>query len=230
MVATTLALGERVFRKNYAIRIGLGIPLLVLVAVFVMIGSDSHAADRNISWSIAAGLVIVYAVLWMLIDKTTLTIGPQGIRSESVFGSKEVLWQQISETRYRVNPINWGVHFGLIGAAIAAASKTKGANITFCVIGNDGKQIKITSSYQNCKEAISAVLERTMPPLVASLRTRIERGETVKFGSLSLSKTTIAWKSKSPIPLSELKSAELAGSNLSIKRNGKWMTAFTMCW
>lgn len=229
MVASSFPLGHRVFRQTYTIRLALAIPFLIFAALFTLAAIDPHAAaGANVSWAITAGIVLTYAVLWVLISKTTLTISAQGIRHDSIFGSQELLWQQIAETRYVVNPINWGAHFGLIGAAIAAASKTKGANLTLTVIANDGKKIKITSNFQNCKEAISAVLERTLPPLVSSLKARIERGETVKFGALSLSKNTISWKSKDPIPLSELKSAELAGPSLSIKRNGKWLSAISV--
>ncbi len=41
------------------------------------------------------------------------------------------------------------------------------------------------------------------------------------FGQLRLSAREIQWKSKDPIPLSEVAYAELAGQNLTIKKAGK---------
>lgn len=228
MAAPGLAVGERTFRQSYAIRLVLAIFLILPAALFAWVGSDSTGQDRAMAWGIAAALFVVYAVLWVLIGRSSITINDMGIKSESVFGAKELLWAQVGETRYKVNPINWGAHFGLIGALIAMRSKNKSANLTFRVVGLDGKSVKITSNYQDAKEAIALVLQRVLPKQVADLRSRIARGETVALGPLSLSKTTIAYKSKDPIPLAELKSAELAGPALTIKRNGKWLSAISV--
>ena len=38
---------------------------------------------------------------------------------ESVLGQQEIAWSQITETRYRVVPINVYAHLGLIGAVLA---------------------------------------------------------------------------------------------------------------
>src|SRR5258708_20015516 len=59
---------------------------------------------------------------------------------------------------------------------------------------------------------------------VQKVKGKVQRGETVQFGSLGLSATAIAWKGAS-IPVTEITKAELAGSNLQIKRQGKWLSA-----
>jgi hypothetical protein len=145
-----------------------------------------------------------------------------------VFGSREIFWDQISETRYVVNPINVAAHFGLIGLLISAASQKKPANLTFRVIGSTGSKITITSNFRDAREAIGLVLTRILPAMVADARGRIEKGETVPFGPIALSKTAIVWKSKNPIPLTDIKSAELAGNKLRVKCTGKWLDAIAV--
>jgi hypothetical protein len=58
--------------------------------------------------------------------------------------------------------------------------------------------------------------------MVQNVKGRIQRGDTVQFGGLGLSVTAIEWKGTS-IPVAEITKAELVGSNLQIKRQGKWL-------
>jgi hypothetical protein len=60
--------------------------------------------------------------------------------------------------------------------------------------------------------------------MVQNVKSRVQRGETVPFGGLGLSATAVTWKGNS-IPVSEITQAELAGTNLQIKRSGKWLSA-----
>lgn len=63
--------------------------------------------------------------------------------------------------------------------------------------------------------------------MVQSLKTRLQRGEVLQFGSLGLSATAITWKNNS-IPVSQISKAELVRSNLQIKREGKWLAAVSV--
>jgi hypothetical protein len=60
--------------------------------------------------------------------------------------------------------------------------------------------------------------------MVQNVKSKVQRGETVQFGGLGLSATAVTWKGNS-IPVSEITKAELAGTNLQIKRSGKWLSA-----
>jgi hypothetical protein len=67
------------------------------------------------------------------------------------------------------------------------------------------------------------VTGRILPPMVQNVKARLQRGETVQFGGLGLSATTITWKGSS-VPVSEITKAELVRSNLQVKRHGRWFS------
>jgi hypothetical protein len=150
------------------------------------------------------------------------------VRRESLFGQQEIAWSQVAETRYQVVPVNVYAHFGLIGALIALSSKKSArAHMILELIDRDRKKLKVTSSYQHADEAIGMILSRLLPPMVQNVKSRVQRGETVQFGDMGLSATAVIWKGNS-IPVTEITKAELAGSNLQIKKQGKWLSAVSV--
>ena len=225
MAGAAMAYGERRFGAAYTGRI-----ILVLVFLGVLAGlwasqDDPRIASHpNLLWtSIALGLAAVG--LWVAMGKSAVVISDSGVRRESVFGHQEITWSQVAETRYQVVPINVYAHFGLIGALIAISSKKSArAHLTLELVGHDRQKLKITSNYSNADEAIGIILSRLMPAMVQTVKSRVQRGETVQFGDLGLSVTAVVWKGNS-IPVTEITKAELAGSNLRIKRTGKWLSA-----
>jgi len=220
-----MAYGERRFGAAYTARIVL--VLIILGVVGGLWGAQDEpriTSHPTLLWvSIALGAACTS--LWIALGKSVLILNDSGVRRESLFGQQEMTWNQIAETRYQVVPINIYAHFGLIGALIAMSSKTsRRAQLTLQLIGHDRKKLKVTSNYRNADEAIGIILSRLMPPMVQNVKTRIQRGETVRFDGLGLSATVVTWKEAS-IPVSEIAKAELAGSNLQIKRSGKWLSA-----
>jgi hypothetical protein len=225
MAAAGVAYGEHRFGQTFVARLVLAMGiLLALIFVWAMPDDPSPSLHPELLW-ISAGLVIAGVLSGIAIGKTVLTINDQGVRRESVLGTQEILWSQIQETRYRVIPINVYAHFGLIGALVAMSSKSAKANLQLELISTDGKRLKVTSNFRNAKEAIGLILGRIQPPMIKSAQTSLQRGETVKFGDLTLSATQVSWKNKTTIPVSEIEKAEIAGSNLQLKRRGKWLTA-----
>lgn len=228
MASAAMAYGERRFKAAYTARI-----IVVLVVLGVLAGIWASQDDPRIAshptllWiSIALGLACVG--LWIVLGKGALTIGDFGVRRESAFGQQELAWGQIAETRYQVVPINVYAHFGLIGVLIGMlGKKSRRAHLTLELIGQDHKKLKVTSNYQNADEAIGVILGRILPAMVQNVKARVQRGETVQFGGVGLSATAIAWKGTS-IPVAEITKAELAGSNLQIKRQGKWISAVSV--
>ena len=228
MATAGLAYGERRFGAAYKARI-----LMVLVLSGFLIGMWASLDDPRItshptllSISIALGLAAVG--FWVALGKSAVVVSDSGVRRESLFGQQEVAWSQVSETRYQVVPVNIYAHFGLIGALVAMGSKKSArAHLTLELIDRDRKKLKVTSNYQNAAEAIGMILSRLLPAMVQNLKSRVQRGETVQFGDLGLSATAVIWKGNS-IPATEITSAELAGSNLQIKRQGKWLSAVSV--
>jgi hypothetical protein len=228
MESAGLAYGERRFGATYTARI-----LVVAILLGVLGGVWGSQDDPRIAshpallWiSIALGAVGIG--LWIVLGKSVLILNDSGVRRESLFSQQEMTWSQIVETRYQVVPMNVYAHFGLIGALIAMSSKKSSrAQLTLELIGQDGQKLKVTSNFRNADEAIGIILGRLMPPMVQNVKSRVQRGETVQFDGLGLSATAVTWKEAS-IPVLEITKAELAGSNLQIKRSGKWLSAVSV--
>ncbi len=228
MATAAVAYGERRFGAAYTIRILVSLGILGLLAGLWATQDDPRIESHPTLFWISIGLLGVCAALWFALDKSSLIVGESGVRRESLFGQQEMAWSQIAETRYQVIPINVYAHFGLIGALIAMSSKKSSrAQLSLELIGHDRKKLKVTSNYRNADEAIGIILARIMPAMVQSLKGRLQRGETVQFGGVGLSAVAITWKGNS-IPVAEITKAELAGSNLQIKRQGKWLSAVSV--
>ena len=227
MATAAMAYGERRFGAAYTARIFVALGVLGLVVGLWAAQDDPHASAHPALLWISIGLMVAGATLWVALSKTVLIISDSGVRRESVLGQQEMAWSQITETRYRVVPINVYAHLGLIGAVLALSSKSGRAQLTLELIGHDRKKLKVTSNFQNADEAIGIILGRIMPPMVQNTKARLQRGETVQFGRIGLSATAITWKGTS-VPVSEVTKAELVRSNLQIKRHGKWHSAISV--
>ena len=227
MATTAMSYGERRFGAAYTVRILVALGVLGLVVGLWAAQDDPHTSAHPALVWISTGLMVAAATLWVVLGKTVLIISDSGVRRESVLGQQEIVWSQITETRYRVVPINVYAHLGLIGALLALSSKSGGAQLTLELIGHDRKKLKVTSNIRNADEAIGIILGRIMPPMVQNTKARLQRGETVQFGGIGLSATAINWKGSS-VPVSEITKAELVRSNLQIKRHGKWRSAISV--
>ena len=229
MANNDLLYGERKFGQTFAVRVLLALLMLGPLVLAWAVADNPNPSAHPVLAMISLVVVLCYVVLWVGISKTVLTITDHGVRRDSIFGVQEIPWSQISETRYVVRPIRVGAHFGLIGILIAAASgKSSAANLVLTLIGTDGKRLKVTSNFKGANEAIGIIFGKILPPIVAAARAKIQRGETVAFGDLSLSATNVTWKGGPPIPVLEVSSAEIVGSNLRLKRSGKWLSAVSV--
>jgi hypothetical protein len=227
MATAARAYGELRFGAAYTVRIFVVLGVLGLILGLWAAQEDpGTSAHPALPW-ISMGLLVAAATFWVALGKTVLIINDYGVRRESVLGQQEIVWSQITETRYRVVPINAYAHLGLIGAVLALSSKSGGAQLTLELIGHGRKRLKVTSNFRNADEAIGIILGRIVPPMVQNTKARLQRGETVQFGGIGLSATAITWKGTS-VPVSEITKAELVRSNLQVKRQGKWRSAISI--
>jgi hypothetical protein len=227
MATAAMAYGERRFGAAYSVRILAGLAVLgLLVGLWVAQDDPRPASHPTLVW-VSVGIVGALAAFWVLFGKSTLTLNDAGIRRESVFGQQEMAWSQITEMRYRVTPVNVYGHFGLIGYILAMSSKSGAAQLSLELVDSDGKKLKVTSIFRNASDAIGIILARILPPMVQSVKARLQRGETVQFGGLGLSATTVTWKNQS-IPVTQITKAELLRTNLTVKREGKWLAAISV--
>ena len=227
MATAAMAYGERRFGASYTIRLVAGLMVVgFLFGIWVSQDNPLPAAHPGLMW-FSIAVLAVFAGVCVVLGKSSLTISDAGVRCESAFGQQQMAWPEIIEFRYRVVPVSAYAHLGLIGALLMASNKRNGAQLTLELIGNGNKKLKVTSNYQNAAEAIGMILGRIMPPMVQNAKAKLQRGETVVFGSLKLSAVAVTWKNTS-IPLTEITKAELVRSYLQLKRQGKWMAAVSV--
>lgn len=220
---------EKTYGQTMAIRVAIG--LLAAGAILVLllvVYSDSFQSAPMWAWVSVATIAGATAALWVAIGKTRLSIHPEGVRYKSMFSEKELLWRDVKETRYKITPINVGAHFGLIGMAIQSYMSHRGDKSAMVsqmlkLVGQDGTVIKVTSNTSNAKEAIAGILGKIVPPMVADIKKRIQNGETIEFGMISVSLAGVRWKSKEPVAFADISKAEIAGSSLKIGKQGKWL-------
>jgi hypothetical protein len=221
-------LDERRFSPTYALRLLWALLLLIPAAGLAWIAFVDRETPELGILGVAFGIVLVYAVIWIALSRVALVICPEGLRRESMFGSEEILWSEIVDARYRVTPIRVYGHFGLVGALIALAStSSKFQNVSLTLQDETGKKIAITSNFLGAKEAIALALSKFQSRIIAVFRTRLDAGEILSFGKVSLSRTHLTLKGKS-IPIEQLKSACLDGRNLRIRQEGKWLDVLSI--
>jgi hypothetical protein len=223
MATPGLSFGERTYRQNSAWRAALALLIFLPIAIAWSVLDDSTPTANPILMWITAGASLLFIAACVAIGKTVLTITEQGVRRESVFGRQEVFWSQVKETRYVERPIRLGAHFGLIGMIMTAATKSANrSKLVLTIISSEGTRLKVTSNFRQAREAANAILAKILPTMIASSRSRLQGGEILRFGSITLTLTDLAWKSLPGVPLTELEKAEIASGSLRVKRTGKW--------
>jgi len=194
---------------------------LAAAVVVYFLSADEHWMPGNY---IAAGLVLLTIVCWVLIGKSVLTIHDEGLRLTSAFGSKEMTWRQIREYRYRVVPVQG---HGLIGVLMVAAARRAGGraattNLYLTLIDDEGKKLKVSSSFKDAYDAVGMILGEVHQQMRAKVDAEVHStGAT--FGPMRLTVRDMQWKSKEPVPLGELMTAHIAGQRLRIKKKGKML-------
>ncbi len=223
MTASDLITGERIFKQTISVCALWGLLIFVPIAIaWSVVDDPSPAANPGLLW-ITVGAIAVFIAICIVIRKTVLTINEQGVKRETIFGVQEIFWSQIKESRFVDKPIRLSAHFGLIGMIVAATLKSSArSNLVLTIISEQGVRLKVTSNFQQARDAANMILAKVLPPMLAAARTRLQRGETVRFGAVALTSTDLAWKSEPGVPLLELESAEIVASQLKIKRGGKW--------
>ncbi len=213
--------------QTIAIRLGLTLLLLLAIVPLAFAAFAERGRVEAVPFSVAAALVVLCVALWIFIGKTQLAIHPEGICKTTAFGRREIAWEDVGETRYRVIPIQAG---GLVGIAARAAAQRvggKGAatSLRLQVLSRHGGSILVTSNYRQATEAIGVILGKVQPPMLAEARRRVDGGDTVAFGRLAVSRAGVSWKGREPIPFAELSAARIVGQYLRLRRKGKMLDA-----
>ncbi|HUK87305.1 MAG TPA: DUF6585 family protein [Terriglobales bacterium] len=216
---------ERTFRQNLTWRLLVLLPVAVAWLIALLLYSDANKLEP-ISAGVAVALTALAVWMWIAVGKAELSIHSEGVQVQTL-GGKEMRWEEIASTTFRQVPVGQqaAVHFGLIGylIALAAAKGSSGGMMTLILVSREGRKLTISSNWREVQEAIRMVLRRVNPAIRDDIRRRVRNGETVKFGKLGLSQQGISWKDGPPLPFATLAKCRIAGQQLRIKAEGKWL-------
>lgn len=224
---------RRVFRQTVVLRLLLGL-LFLLPAAFFLFAAFENRPIEPVPLVIGVVLLAIYAGLWVAIGKTTVTVYREGVRRSSVLGSRELLWSEIAEYRFRVIPVQTGG--GVLGwmltqavqAAVTAAKGKPARSLKLTLVGRERKSIKVTSNFQSAEQAIDMIVQEIHERLKPELKRRLANGQEVSFGPLGLSLRGVSWKGKEKVPVMEIGKAEISRRKLRIRRKGKMLDALAV--
>jgi hypothetical protein len=212
---------RRTFRDTLTWRIVAALPLLIFLPWGVYDYYESRVMNPFLSGLIVffAGL-FVFACVWAA--KRRISIHTEGISYVSMVTEVDLRWAEIRETRYSQQPVNIGVHFGLLGLLVASISgKGNSVNRSLKVVGP--RSLTISANIRDGREAISMVLEQINPRLRQEAERFLGSGGTAAFGNISLSPLGVIWKASDPIPYNSVVKCRIDGAKLRIKADGKWL-------
>lgn len=215
---------EKTYRQTLTLRIMAFLAPALAWTVALIIWAD-EPSPGPISMAIAIALTALWVLMCVLVSKAQLTIHPEGMQRQTSFGVTEMRWE-VSETRFTQVPVGQqaALHFGLFGAALFSMFGKGGSSgqRTLVLHATDGHKLKVTPNWKDSEDAIRIALARVDPRIKDEMR-RLQGGDTLKFGNVSLSQRGVAWKEKEPIPFNRLVKCQIGGTNLRIKEEGKWL-------
>ncbi len=221
---------EVTYKQNLVLRLLLLLPVLLAWVMAGILYADASKIEP-VSAIIAVLTTLVCGWGWVSIGKAELSLHAEGVRKQTVFGTSELRWDEITQTLFQQTTTSQmaGAHLGLLGILIAGLSKKgKAASMTLTLRSAEGRKLVISSNWQNAEDLVRKVLTRVDARLKAEFRKRIQQGETVLFGKIGLSQSGVSWKNKTPIPFTSVAKAYIGGSNFRLKGEGKWLDTISV--
>lgn len=187
--------------------------LLAYGALGLFGGVNAYTSAREENpltyWVIVGGMLttFVLAVAWM--RSLRLTIDDEGIRSQSIFGSQQMRWDEVEIFRFDV-------------ASGALNTKMYTFKLTDC----NGKKLKCGGQYERPHGLLDKLIDYTYTPLYEKLAKQYNAGAEIDFGSIRLSRdagvrvrrATIGW---ADIPLDSVADYKISGGHFRIWEKGK---------
>lgn len=212
---------QRTFSDNLTWRITAALPLLGFLAWAIYDYYESRSFDL-VLWGFTAffAALFIFACVWAAARR--VSIHAEGVSYKSLGKEMDLVWSEITETRYGQTPVNTAAHFGLLGLLIAALMKADDKVLrTLELIGP--RKITINSNIRDGREAMRRILETLMPRFRQEAERMLSSGVMVSFGGISLTPAGVVWKGKDPIPYGKIVKARIDGAHLGIKAEGKWL-------
>lgn len=206
----TMIESPRIFRQTLAVRLALLLLFGFGIAILLSISFAGNDAEKA---AVSAAIVaaIAYVVLAMAIGHTQIVTTPLAIRRETVLGTTDLPWPEITEYRYR-----------LLGRTRSSESgEPRPQRFVLTISAVDGRQITISTNYRNASELRDLVFSRIHPRMLRTVRAELDNQHPVTFGPLTLRPDGIVYKEGRPLLFSEISKIDLTSPRLCIKRDGK---------
>jgi hypothetical protein len=222
---------ERSFKHKWMLRILSLLPVVVFLLITWAVYADEKKVDEF--WIMFDLFWAAFAILiWYVAGKIHLDFHAEGFVYYPAFGEpKEFTWNDIVETRYAQNNLNYAVHFGLIGLLMAAAAKNSDSSqkqLTLKVVTGDKRKISLTSNFKDVDDAIRIILGKVNPRFYADAAKELQYKGSVQFGDVTVTQEGVQWKKKDLIPYTKFKKFMIDGNNLRLQAEGKWLDAISV--
>lgn len=125
---------------------------------------------------VAYPLLVVFASLFIWIKSVRVTIHTDGISYHSLFGEKEIRWDELE--RFEYGAIKQSVNFVPIGTYYH-----------FKLVDSQGRKLRFGNRVESPAKLGPKIVEQSYPALFRKIADRYNSGEEVDFGAIRVSRT-----------------------------------------
>ncbi len=228
-----------VLKRKILARVLVSLFLLPMTLVFAWgIYASLQPPPDNASATLDLVLGLLCGVTFVLVmineSGRVSTLYPEGIEQIKRGRTSELRWPDVTEVWFQALKVQAG---GLIGYAIGKALDRRrqgqplderSTNISVRVLGRNGEKIQLTSSDKGVLQAYETILAHVSPRLLEEAKRRVNNGDTVTFGKISVSLRGIALGRKDPVAFHEIETLALSAGKLRLKKKGAWLDSISL--
>jgi hypothetical protein len=175
---------------------------------------------------LAVGLAVLVAWRFWVESTRRAALYDTGLELVASGKTSTIRFESIDEVWITMQRVQAG---GLIGIAISAAVDKmrkdksvdeRGVTISLRVVGG-GTTIKLSNMDKGVFAAYTEIISRVNPRLIAAAKKRIDSGDPIAFGKISVSRDSLTFGKKS-VQLSTIEKISIQNGQFSAKVTGKW--------
>ncbi|MES1242666.1 MAG: DUF6585 family protein [Acidobacteriota bacterium] len=211
------------------------LPLTLVFAYGIYASLQPPSDSTSATFDAVLALLCGGTVLGVMVNEAgrVTRLHPEGIEQTRRGRTAELRWDDVTEVWFQAVKVQVG---GVAGYAISAFldRKRQGSplnerdtSITVRLHGRNGEKLVINSNDQGIVKGYETVLAHVNPRLLEEARRRVEHGDTVAFGKISVSLRGIA-SGRKEIAFHEIEKLEIAGGKLRVKKKGAWLDALSV--
>jgi len=218
---------EVVYARGYTHRIASWIPGAAAVGGLLYFHRQLHPAWL---WVLLPATLFSLFLYWRHEAEKEVRIHPEGLVLRSGSSSRAVLWDSVSEVRYRAIQSRGGVILAFLLRSLLHLISRRTAGVDEravsirCVIQADGERpLIITSGWSHAADAVEKVLARVNPRLLEQALGQVRTSGRAEFGPVLVLHDSIVRGIRS-IRFAEVGSWGLESGRFFVKKQGAWLT------